>query len=87
MVARTLSEVWTLGQDVFHAIVLAEAAVAIALKLEDPRIETEHEADERLVAFHAVVLAEAAAAIALKRKERTKQPRLLQHRSRFSPAA
>ena len=87
MVARAVSEVWTLGQDIFHAIVLAEAAGAIALRLEDPRIETEHEADERLVAFHAVVLAEAAAAIALKRKERTKQPRLLQPRSRFSPAA
>ena len=87
MVARTESEVWTLGQDVFHAIVVAEAAVGIALRLEDPRIETEHEADERLVVFHAVLLADAAAAIALKRKERTKHPLLLQHRSRFSPAA
>ena len=40
-------------------------AGAMALKLEDIRVETEHEADEGLVAFHAVLFAEAAGAIAL----------------------
>ena len=53
------------GLVAFHAIVFAEAAVAIALGLEDIRVETEHEADEGLVTFQAVVLAETTGAIAL----------------------
>ena len=63
---ETEHEVADEGLVAFHAVVLAEAASAIALKLEVLRIETEHEADQGLVTFHAVVLAEATGAIALK---------------------
>ena len=49
----------------FHTVVLAEAAGAIALKLEELHIVTEHEADERHVAIHALVPSEAPGSICL----------------------